>query len=360
MFAPLPAFFALSDNGQTVVLNPTWRLAASRQSLQHLQSPLTTAPTGRGLKSGESLTSSAFRSVVAAKSLALLFTMLLGGVRASCFGRGRIPIAGLIAGGVMPLGLIALAAAKLSRAPNSARVGGILFSEPATQPRKIPAMISSLIRRALALSALTAVALLAPARVFAGTPLICHPYAIGTATSLPGTDGDWKGVNPAYDRTHLVQDTLALLTPDTPVIVRMETLRRAAIYATAGMRGWSTKEGFSAEDRANVTALLEKLRVRAKDTTGPDNVRALAIFDVGFFSETLRHANVDAALDGYALLVKAHELRGPDAEMDFALALASSWPMHRADLADHLARARAAAKPGTLLAANLESHFGKS
>ncbi len=92
--------------------------------------------------------------------------------------------------------------------------------------------------------------LVAPVPLQAGTPLICHPYAIGNAKSLPGSDGDWKGVNPSYDRANLVRGTLALLTPETPLIVRMETLRRAAIYATAGMRGWSTQAGFNAEDRA--------------------------------------------------------------------------------------------------------------
>ncbi len=222
-------------------------------------------------------------------------------------------------------------------------------------------MIPNTIRRcALALFALASLALFTATPVFAGTPLICHPYAIGSAKTLPGTDGDWKGVNPAYDRTHLVRDTLALLTPETPVIVRMETLRRAAIYATAGMRGWGTKEGYTAEDRANVAALLEKLRARTLDATATASLRALAIFDVGFFSETLRHTNVDAALDGYSLLVKACELRGADPEMEFALALASSWPIRRSEQTDHLARARAAAQPGSLLAANLASHFGKS
>ena len=210
------------------------------------------------------------------------------------------------------------------------------------------------------LHALFAAALLATTAAFAGTPLICHPYDIGSAKSLPGTDGDWKGVNPSYDRTNLVRDTLAILTTDTPVIVRMETLRRAAIYATSGMRGWSTKAGFSTEDRANVAALLEKLRARTQDATAPADVRALALFDVGFFSETLRHTGVDSALDGYSLIAKARELRGPDAEMEFALALASSWPMRRTEHDTHLARARAAAKSGTLLAANLATHFGKS
>lgn len=200
--------------------------------------------------------------------------------------------------------------------------------------------------------------LLLPLGLSAGTPLICHPYAIGAAKSLPGSEGDWKGVNPAYDRTHLVRDTLALLTPETPVIVRMETLRRAALYATAGMRGWSTKDGFSAEDRANTSAILEQLRARSEKATGAG--RALAWFDYGFFVETLRHTRVDEGVDGYALLVKARELRGPDAEMEFALALASSWPNRRAEHTEHLAQARSGAKPGSLLAANLATHFSGS
>jgi hypothetical protein len=190
----------------------------------------------------------------------------------------------------------------------------------------------------------------------AGTPLICHPYAIGAAKSLPGSDGDWKGVNPNYDRTHLVRDTLTLLTPEMPVIVRMETLRRAAIYATAGMRGWS-KAGFNDEDRANTSALLEKLRERAQQTKG--DAHALALFDVGFFIETLRHTGVDRSLNGYDLLLQARELRGSDPDMEFALALATSWPK-RKEHADHLTRARAGAKSGSLLASNLASHFSGS
>ena len=193
--------------------------------------------------------------------------------------------------------------------------------------------------------------------VHAGTPLICHPYTIGTAKSLPGSDGDWKGVNPNYDRANLVRDTLALLTPETPVIVRMETLRRAAIYATAGMRGWSEKSGFNAEDRANTSSLLEKLNERTKAATGP--ALALALFDVGFFTETLRQTGVDKSLNGYDILRKARELRGPDPDMEFALALATSWPK-RNERDEHLARARAGAKVGSLLASNLASHFSGS
>ncbi len=201
-------------------------------------------------------------------------------------------------------------------------------------------------------------AVVATATVHAGTPLICHPYAIGAAASLPGSTGDWKGVNPSYDRKNLLRDTLALLVPETPLIVRMETLRRAAIYATAGMRGWSTQQGFTAEDRAHASGILDQLRARLKDAKG--DALALALFDVGFFSETLRHAGVDRTTDGYALMVQAKALRGSDADLEFALALASSWPNKRTEHADHLARARAGAKAGSLLATNLASHFSRS
>jgi hypothetical protein len=221
----------------------------------------------------------------------------------------------------------------------------------------IPKRIPTLRRASLRLPVLVLAAMLSSSLCLAGTPLICHPYDIGTAKSLPGSDGDWKGVNPAYDRTNVVRDTLELLRPETPIIVRMETLRRAAIYATAGMRGWSDKSGFTAEDRANTSALLAKLQERARSANGP--ARALALFDAGFFTETLRHTGVDRSLNGYDTLLQALELRGPDPEMEFALALATSWPRQGAHQ-QHLARARAGARSGSLLAINLASHFSGS
>jgi hypothetical protein len=194
--------------------------------------------------------------------------------------------------------------------------------------------------------------LLLPLSVHAGMPLICHPYEIGNAPTLPG--GNWKDANPSYDRTNLVHDTLALLTPDTPVLVRMETLRRAAIYATANMRGWAKHGSYTIEDRKIAGALLAKLRTRVTETT--DQARALALFDLGFFTETLRQTNLDPALDGYDLLLKAAELRPADADVQFALVLASAWPKRR-NYSAHLTQAMAGAKPGTLLAANLETHL---
>ena len=65
---------------------------------------------------------------------------------------------------------------------------------------------------------------------FAGPPLICHPIEIGQAKSLPWVDFNHKG-SMDYDLKNLSRDTLAILNSRTPVLVRMETLRRATIYA---------------------------------------------------------------------------------------------------------------------------------
>jgi hypothetical protein len=191
-----------------------------------------------------------------------------------------------------------------------------------------------------------------PHTVHAGTPLICNPYDIGTAASLPS--GTWKGVSTDYDRTTLIRDTLALLKPETPVIVRMETLRRAAIYATANMRGWAKGTSYTSTDRELAFGLLEKLRIRTTEAT--DQTRDLALFDLAFFTETLRQTNLDPSLNGYDLLLKVAELRPHDPDIQFALALASAYPK-RKEYSEHLVQASSGAKPGTLLTANLQSHF---
>jgi hypothetical protein len=192
-----------------------------------------------------------------------------------------------------------------------------------------------------------------PAALHAGPPLICHPYEIGSGKSLPG--GTTRGTGTSYDRSRLVDDTLALLTPDTPILLRMETLRRAAIYATGNLRIWNGQP-YTAEDRRLATTLLEKLQERAKNAAATNH--ALALFDTGFFAETLRQTELDPGVDGYALLMKAAESHGTDPEIQFALALASVRPQ-RKDHAQHLAQAVAGAKPDTLLATNLRSHFNR-
>src|SRR5438105_4489844 len=93
----------------------------------------------------------------------------------------------------------------------------------------------------------------------AGPPLICHPYNIGEAKSLPwGQDGaNWDNPDPHFNVQQLNADTLKLLNDSTPVLVRMETLRRATIYGE--------------KDHRAAADLLASLRNR---TTGKPNALA--------------------------------------------------------------------------------------
>jgi len=129
-------------------------------------------------------------------------------------------------------------------------------------------MIRSL--RPIVFAAVAAAAVLASRPAFAGPPLLCNPFDIGAARSLPMGHRDWQAIDPAYDVSHLVDDTLALLNGQTAVMVRMETLRRATVYA-------ATRPQIAAE-------LLKKLEDRS-------NARApLAAFDYGYLVEALREA----------------------------------------------------------------------
>src|SRR5882762_4875785 len=193
----------------------------------------------------------------------------------------------------------------------------------------------------------------------AGPPLICHTIEIGQAKSLPWISDNWNlsgGEN--YDTKNLVRDTLEILGPNSPVLVRMETLRRATLYAR--------KDPLAAKE------LLAKLHARATSAESSGRPDALAWFDVGYLAETykqwigqnLPHMTDGMRLDsdpaagvaGYALVKKALALRGPDAQMEFAAALITlSGPQdeHR----QHAQRAIAGAKSDPLLAQNLASHF---
>ena len=75
-----------------------------------------------------------------------------------------------------------------------------------------------------------AAALLFVSPALAGPPLLCFPYEIGEAKSLPW-GGDRMQPSSGYDHSHLVDDTVRLLEAEPETIVRMETLRRAALYA---------------------------------------------------------------------------------------------------------------------------------
>src|SRR5215471_5731141 len=115
------------------------------------------------------------------------------------------------------------------------------------------------------------------ANLEAGPPLLCHAFEIGDAKSLPWASGqDWNSPKAGYEIVNLVQATIALLSPDVPVIVRMETLRRAAIYST--------------KDKQVVRDLLLQLMSRALNAGANGKGEALAWFDAGYLVETYKQA----------------------------------------------------------------------
>ncbi len=198
----------------------------------------------------------------------------------------------------------------------------------------------------------------------AGPPLICHTIEIGQAKSLPWISHGWNlSGSENYDTKNLVRDTLEILGPDTSVLVRMETLRRATLYAR--------KDPLAAKE------LLARLHARATSAESSGHPDALAWFDVGYLAETYKQwigqnlphmtdgmrmdSNPAAGVDGYTLVKKALALRGAalhgdDPQMEFAAALITlSGPQdeHRR----HALEAIAGAKSDPLLAQNLASHF---
>ena len=201
--------------------------------------------------------------------------------------------------------------------------------------------------RTLALSVLASL----PVAAHAGPPLVCFPIVIGNTPSLAwGSGGGWDAARPDYDRARLASDTVSLLGPQTPVLVRMETLRRAAIYA--------------AGDDAAAKGLFAALRRRAGDASGgrPD---ALAQFDLGYAVEAYRQArpvvrrsaSAGPPEDGYALVRQALAARGPDPEMEYAAALMTcdrSRPTGPSD--EHLRASLAGATGGSDLARTIAAH----
>jgi hypothetical protein len=190
----------------------------------------------------------------------------------------------------------------------------------------------------------------------AGPPLLCHPFDIGSARSLPW-DGStsWAQGKAGYDVGNLVADTVALLGPDTPVLVRMETLRRAAIYASL--------------DADVARALLSRLRdrVQAADKAGrPD---AFALLDAAYLTEALRQVTMlermgefrDRAramrtlvleANGPALMQRSLAARPDDPALEFAAALIVA-DKDRAAYERHAVKARQGAQRDPLLARNL-------
>jgi hypothetical protein len=213
------------------------------------------------------------------------------------------------------------------------------------------------LRVALGLAALSIMigALANPYFAYAGPPLICHPLNIGNARSLPSGDGPF-GTKKDYNRELLIEETLDLLTPDMPIIVRMETLRRATIYAAGinkGKGGWSNH---SEGNRRIAYELLSRLMARALSREAHNKYEAMAWFDVGYLMECYQQVGLGKDLSGYDFLRKALSLRGEDPEIEFACALVTVWPK-RSEHNQHLQKAKAGARDKSLLTTNITIHF---
>jgi hypothetical protein len=210
-----------------------------------------------------------------------------------------------------------------------------------------------------------AVLMLGNARTaLAGPPLLCQPYDIGKAQSLPWQGHEWWPGRGDYNTANLVSDTMAILTPSTPVLVRMETMRRATIYATG--------------DRAVAERLLAAVLGRARELEAAGRPDPLAWLDAAYLAEALREvgdlANMSnnspfiaavravdgltAGLDGYVFILKSLDLRPGDPSIEFAAALIATRETGRdgssRKYVEHAAKARAGATRDALLTRNLD------
>jgi hypothetical protein len=205
-------------------------------------------------------------------------------------------------------------------------------------------------RTLIASVTLSVIAFAMPA--LAGPPFNCHIFEIGSAKSLPWNGGNnWLGMRDDYDVRHVVADTEALLSPSTPVIVRMETLRRASLYAS--------------RERAIAEQLIAAMMSRVNSAAQAR--QAIALFDAGFVIEALNEVEQSGSYtkllagsgrelvgltnpnDGRALIQKSLALRPGDASIEFALGLVSRSP----ESEGHFQKARTGAREDDLLASNL-------
>lgn len=160
----------------------------------------------------------------------------------------------------------------------------------------------------------------------------------------------WNTPDKSYDVKKLPAEVTRLMAADSPVLTRMENLRRATIYAM--------------KDPAVAHQLLTAVMGRAL-TPRSD---AQAWFDAGYLIESYRQAvhlrdrewtlrgsawtatDETLKVDGYGFVKKAMAMAGaPNAEMEFAASLMTQGAVASA----HRARATASAARGSLLAQNI-------
>lgn len=112
--------------------------------------------------------------------------------------------------------------------------------------------------RPLILVSVATASVLVSRPAFAGPPLLCFPFDIGSARTIPMGTAGWR------DRSVVRRHASRRRHAGDPrsghaVAVRMETLRRATVYASTNPR--------------IANALLNALRERAARERGPQRVR---------------------------------------------------------------------------------------
>ena len=188
---------------------------------------------------------------------------------------------------------------------------------------------------------------------FAGPPLLCHPFEIGTARSLPW-DGTLVARQSGLQVANLVADTETLLTPSTPVLVRMETLRRAALYA-------STNGQIANQLLSRLLARADASEAGGRPDAHGASGRGLCGGSVSGNREPVGR-RLRGACRGRAcharprrrlsLISRSISARPDDPAIQFAAALIAA-DKNRAHYTDHAAKARAGAARDPLLARNL-------
>lgn len=200
-------------------------------------------------------------------------------------------------------------------------------------------------RHALALMA-SMVMLASP--VMAGPPLLCFPYEIGSAKSLPwGKDAFKK--SESYDASKVIEDAVALLKAEKSTLVRMETIRRATLYIE--------------KDSGRAHVLVTKLHEAAKELEEAGKASAAAWFDCGFAAATLSQSGChvkglpmsERGAPGTAQIKKALGMTPNDAAMHFGAALVL-MDGDRDASNKHMKRALELVEAGSDLAKSMETN----
>lgn len=179
--------------------------------------------------------------------------------------------------------------------------------------------------------ALAFVASVAATPAVAGPPLLCGPFDTASAPSLPWGEG-WRDARADFPLETLAERTLELLGAEVPLSARMETLRRAAIYA--------------ARDGAVLRAVMRGLDGRVHTADDLATLR-LALFDSGYFLETLQDIE---RLQGYDMpgigAVDREVLRALLRQPDGSERIAQALALHPDDGGMRFAAALVAAADG--------------